>query len=75
MKILSVKEGERNIALVLKDGWIMNSFSKGFLFQCSKEIIDISQTRRGVDLAQSFEIQYFQKELFEHPGFQECHQR
>ena len=46
-----VKEGERKLALVLEDGWILTSCSKGILFQCSKGIIDINRTGRDVELA------------------------
>ena len=75
MKILSAEEGERKLVLELKDGWILKFCSKGLLFQCRKGIVDINQDRRGFDLAYSFESQWFQKEVLEHPDSQECHQR
>ena len=72
---MSMKEGERKLALVLKDSWILKSCSKVLLFQCSKGIIDIILIRRGVEIASLFESQLFQKEMFERIDSWELHQR
>ena len=51
MKIILVKEGERNIEFVLKEGWKLKYCKNDILLQCSKGILDINQTIKVVDLA------------------------